>query len=103
MEVLKKGSVEPLLVAMRDRLTNLSTLASVTNLVFRVHDKEDDSEVQPDTTVLLDVDYPMTAICQIDTTLIGYVPGHTFKLYLQFDDGSSSPILGPEEFRVEDD
>jgi hypothetical protein len=45
----------------------------------------------------------MTAILQIDTTLIGYVAGHTYKVYLSFVDGSSVPIKGPHEFRVEDD
>lgn len=103
MEVVKKGSVEPLLVAMRDRLSNINSLAAVTNLRFYVRDKADNSLTQPDTTVLLDGDYPMTAICQIDTTLVGYIANHTYKLYIKFDDGSSSPVLGPEEFRVEDD
>jgi hypothetical protein len=103
VEVIKKGSVEPLLVATRDRLSNISTLGGVTNLRFQVKDKLDDTEVQPDTPATLDTDFPMTAICEIDTSLAGYEHNHEYKLYLKFDDGSAAPILGPHFFRVEDD
>ena len=103
MEVLKKGTVEPLLLALRDRLENIASLASVADLRFSVSDKEDDSEVQPDTTVTVDVDFPMTAICQVDTTLVGYVANHEYKLYLKFTEGTSAVKKGPFYFRVEDD
>jgi len=68
-----------------------------------VRDKLDDSVTQPDTTATLDPDFPMTAICEIETTLAGYIHNHEYKLYLKFDDGSAAPILGPHFFRVEDD
>lgn len=103
MEVIKKGSVESLGVALRDRLGNVLTLASVTSLTFDVRAKSDNSVIQSNVTPLLDADYPMMALCGIDTTLSGYVGGDEYKLYLKYTTGSESPILGPRFFRVEDD
>lgn len=103
MEVLKKGSIESLLVAMRDRLGNINDLAAVTGLVFDTKKKSDGSAVQTGSVVALDPDYPMTAICPIDTTLAGYVGGEEYKLYIRYTAGSESPVKGPVFFRVEDD
>lgn len=103
MEVLKKGTVESLLVALRDRLNNISTLASVTDLKFDTRKKSDNSAIQTNVAVLLDSDWPMTAICQINTALTGYVGGDEYKLYLKWVAGSEAPIVGPLFFRVEDD
>lgn len=103
MEVLKKGSIESLLVAMRDRLGNVTDLSTVTSPTFDVRAKVDNSPVQMGSTWIVDADYPMTAICVIDTSLSGYVAGDEYKLYIRYTAGSESPIRGPIEFRVEDD
>ena len=103
MEVLKKGTVEPLLVALRDRLGNIDDLSTVSNAKFDVKAKVDNAAVQTDSPWTVDPGSPMTAICLIDTTLSAYVPGDEYKLYLKYAAGSESPVLGPIEFRVEDD
>jgi len=103
MEVLKKGSIESLVVALRDRLGNVSTLATVTNLKFDTKKKSDNTAVQSNVNAALDADIPMSAICEIDTTLAGYVAGEEYKLYVKYAAGSEAPILGPRFFRVEDD
>ena len=103
MEVFKKGTVEPLLVPLRDRLNNILDLATVSNLMYDTKKKSDNSACQSDALVALDSDYPMTAICEINTTLAAYASGEEYKLYLKFTSGSEAPILGPIFFRVEDD
>lgn len=103
MEVIKKGSIESLLVAMRDRLNNINDLSLVTNLRFDTKKKSDNSAVETDKAATLDPDYPMTAICPVDATLAGYVGGEEYKLYLKYTGGTESPIKGPVYFRVEDD
>jgi hypothetical protein len=103
MEVLKKGSVEPLLVPVRDRLNNITTLTGVSSLLFDTKKKSDNAAVETSVPVTLDPDWPMTAICLITTTLSGYVGGEEYKLYLKYTAGSEAPVLGPIFFRVEDD
>lgn len=106
MEVLKKGSIESLLVALGDRLNNINTLASVTGLVFDTKKKSDNSACQTGVAAALDTDYPMTAVCRIDTTMAAYdvTPDDAeFKLYVKYTAGTEAPILGPIYFRVEDD
>jgi hypothetical protein len=103
MEVLQKGTIEALIVAVRDRLNNISTLAPVTNKFFDVRKKSDNSAVQTNVPWTVDSDWPMQAICEIDTTLAGYTAGDDFKLYLKYTDGSESPVKGPLYFRVEAD
>ena len=103
MEVLKKGTVQSLLVPLRDRLGNIEDLAIVTNLRFDTKLKADDTACETNKLVVLDVDHPMTAICEIDTTIVAYTAGQEFKLYLKYTAGSENPILGPVFFRVEDD
>lgn len=103
MEVLEKGTIQSLLVALRDRLGNVSSLTTVSSLRFDTKKKSDNSAVQSNVTAVLDADYPMTAICEIDTTLSGYVAGEEYKLYLKYTSGTESPLLGPIYFRVEDD
>jgi hypothetical protein len=103
MEVLNKSTVESLLFPLRDRLGNILTLASITNLRFDTKKKSDNSVVQADIGASFDVDFPMTAICVIDTTLAAYVAGYEYKLYLKGTAGSENFVLGPEFFRVEDD
>lgn len=103
MEVIKKGSVESLLVPVRDRLGNITTLSGVTNLRFDTKKKSDNAACESNKLALLDPDYPMTAICEVDTSLVAYTSGEEFKLYLKYTAGSEAPILGPIFFRVEDD
>jgi hypothetical protein len=103
MEVLDKGTVEALIVALRDRLDNVTDLSTVSNRFFDVRRKEDDSPVQTNVAWTIDADFPMSAICEIDTTLPAYVAGDTYKLYLKYTSGSESPVKGPLYFRVEDD
>jgi hypothetical protein len=103
MEVIKKGSIESLLVPLRDRLGNIQSLGDVTSLKFDTKAKADDADVEIDKIATFDVDLPMTAICPIDSTLAGYDAGQEYKLYLKYTAGSESPVLGPIKFRVEDD
>jgi len=108
METLKKGTVQSLLVALRDRLGNVDTLASVTNLKFDTKKKSTGAACETNKTATFDADYPMTAICEIDTTLAAYSVDidddhEDFALYLKYTAGSENPILGPEFFRVESD
>lgn len=100
METIVKGSIESLAVALRDRLNNVSNLTVVSSPLFYVHDEETDAAVQPLTPFTIDPDFPMTAICEIDTTLAAYVKGGTYNLYVKYTSGSESPVLGPEKFRV---
>lgn len=103
MEVLRKGTIEPIMVAMRDRLENIADLSVVTNLKFDVRRKSDDTPCQTDSIWTTDSDFPMTAICLIDTTQPAYVSGEEYKLYIKYTSGSESPVKGPLFFRVEDD
>lgn len=103
MEVIKKGSIESLLLPLRDRLSNISNLNTVTSLVFDTKKKSDGSAVETAKAVWIDADFPMTAVCEINGTLSGYVGGEEYKLYLKYTAGTESPILGPIFFRVEDD
>ena len=101
MEVINKGSVESLLVPLRDRLGNLQTLADVTNLRFDTEAKADGSAIQTNAVAIFDADSPMTAICEIDSSLSGYAAG-VYLLYLKYTTGSEAPRLGPVEFRIEE-
>jgi hypothetical protein len=103
MEVIKKGSIEPLMVALRDRLENISNLGSVTDPKFDVRRKRDNAVCQSDVVWTYDPDFPMTAVCLIDTTQANYTAGDEFKLYLKYVAGSESAVKGPLFFRVEDD
>jgi len=103
MEVLTKGTVEALVVAMRDRLDNVTDLSLVLNRFFDVRRKSDDVSVQSNVPWTVDPDFPMSAVCEIDTTLSAYQVGDTYKLYLRYSSGSESPVKGPLEFRVEGD
>lgn len=110
MEVIKKGSVESLVVPLKDRLNNIIDLNDVTGLVFDTKKKMDDSACETDKVVFIDADNLMWAICEIDTTVAAYDPaddttGETgeYKLYVKYTAGTEAPILGPRFFRVEDD
>lgn len=110
MEVIKKGSIESLIIPLKDRLNNVNTLATVTGLVFDTKKKSDNSSCETDKVVVLDPDNPMWAICEIDSTGSNYDPSDPdtgekgeYKLYIKYDVGSESPIIGPIFFRVEDD
>jgi len=103
MEVLTKGTIEPLMVALRDRLENIDDLSTVLNPKFSTRKKSDDSAVESNKTWTVDPGFPMTALCLIDTTVSAYDAGETYKLYLTWEDGSQSPLKGPIEFRVEGD
>ena len=103
MEVLQKGSVEALIVALRDRLDNVNDLSLVLNKFFDVRRKSDDALVQTNVPWTVDADFPMSAICEIDTTISAYQVGDTYKLYLKYTSGSEAPVKGPLEFRVEGD
>jgi len=103
MEVLQKGTIEPIMVALRDRLENITDLALVTNPKFDVRRKSDDFACQTDAVWTTDSDFPMMAICLIDTTQAAYIAGEEYKLYLKYTSGSESPVKGPLFFRVEAD
>jgi hypothetical protein len=103
MEAIKKGSIEALIVPLRDRLGNVVNLTSVSNLKFSTTLKDDDTAVQTDAGVALDGDNPMYALCEIDTTLAAYVEDEEYKLYIKYTDGTEAPVLGPVFFRVVSD
>jgi len=103
MEVLKKGTIQSLLVPLRDRLGNINDLNTLTDLKFDTKKKSDNSAAQTNVVVFIDSDFPMTAICEVNTTLAGYVGGEEYKLYIKYVSGTENPILGPIYFRVEDD
>lgn len=103
MEVIKKGSVESLLVPLRDRLDNVTNLNLLSSFKFDTKKKSDNAAVESNKNVWIDPDYPMTAVCEIDSSLSGYAGGEQYKLYLKYISGTEAPILGPIFFRVEDD
>lgn len=103
MEVITKGSVEPLMVALRDRLNNVDDLTVVSGKLYSVKKKSDDSAVQTNQTWVVDPDFPMYALCMIDTTLAAYTPGDTYKLYVKWDESGSQVVKGPLYFNVESD
>lgn len=110
MEVLKKGSIESLIVPLRDRLRNVTDLNTVTGLVFDTKKKSDDTDCETDKIIVIDSDNLMWAICEIDTTDASYAPSDPvtgekgeYKLYVKYTAGSEAPIIGPIFFRVEDD
>lgn len=104
MEVLNKGTIEPIVVVLRDRLGNVVDLSTdVTNVLYSTHEKVAKTAVQTDQPATFDGDYPMYALCEIDTTLAGYVVGEEYLLYLKYTAGSETPRIGPVPFRVEAD
>ena len=103
MEVIKKGSVESLIVALRDRLGNVSDLNDVTSLLFDTKKKENNAACETNKVIVIDPEYPMSAVCSIDTTLVAYEAGKEYKLYIKYTAGSEAPVIGPRFFRVEDD
>lgn len=104
MEALKKGTVQSLLVAVRDRLNNVDNLSTdVSSLRFDTKKKSDMTACETNKLCATDSDYPMTAICEIDTTLVSYVAKEEYALYLKYSAGTENPVLGPVYFRVEDD
>lgn len=106
MEVIRKGSVEPLLVGLNDRLRNVSDLDVVPGKLYDVRRKVDDAAVQTNEVWVVDEDYPMYAICMIDTTLGGYTTdsqNNEFKLYVKWEGSGEQVVKGPLYFRVESD
>lgn len=101
MEVIVKGSVQSLLVALRDRLGNLTSLDDATSVTFDVQPKGGGTAIESNVPVTFDADDPMVAICEVDTTDSGYTAGEEYWMYLKYTTGSESPILGPVKFRVE--
>lgn len=105
--VLQKGTIEPLIVDMRDRLETITNMATVTNLRFSVKDRAGNIEIAsgiPTTDA-------MKVICLIDTTGASWdqdivkagVQGDEYRLYISFTDGSAAPLILVGKFRVEDD
>jgi hypothetical protein len=101
--VLKKGTIEPLIVDMRDRLETITDMSTVTNLRFDVTDMAGNAEV---TNGIPSTD-GMRVVCLIDTTGAGWVApdqtGEEYRLYIRFTDGSAAPLLLVGKFRVEND
>jgi hypothetical protein len=96
--VLNKGTIEPVIVSMRDKLENIDDMATVTNLRFDVKDSAGVTEILngvPSTS-------GMRVICVIDTTGVGWTTDE-YRLYLKFTDGVTNPELLVGKFRVEDD
>ena len=103
MEALKKGTVEALMVAMRDRLGVITDLTNpaVASPTFEVRKKDDDALIQSGVWVPADQPgHEMTALVEIDTTLVGYVEEEEYKLYLSYSTGTENPKKGPLFFRV---
>lgn len=96
--VLNKGTIEPVIISMRDKLETVDDMADVTNLRFDVKDSAGNAEV----TNGLPTTAGMKVICVIDTTGAGWTTDE-YRLYLKFTDGSTNPELLVGKFRVEDD
>lgn len=103
MEVLTKGTVEVLIVPLRDRLSNIDSLDVVGGKLFDIDRKSDDESVVANGVWFTDVDHPMYALCNIDTTLSDFTPGDEYKLTIKWTSGSEQVKKGPFYFRVEDD
>lgn len=101
--VMQKGSVEPIVIDMRDRLENLTDMGTVSNLRFSVKDSAGAVEVAAGTPST----DAMKVICLIDTTGASWSApdqtGDEYRLYLTFQDGSATPLLLIGKFRVEND
>jgi len=102
VDILKKNTVEPVLVSLRDRLQNITDLSTVTTPRFDVRDSADVLKITNGIPTF-DADHPMTAICLIDTSTGGGWASDEYRLYFKYTDGSSMPILFAGKFRVEDD
>jgi len=103
LEVLKKGTVEPILIHLRDRLEGIDDLSTdVTNPRFDVVDSADVVKISNGVPTFI-IGHPMIAVCLIDTTTGGGWPNDEYRLYFKYSDGSSNPVLYAGKFRVEDD
>lgn len=91
--VISDGSVESIVVNVRDATRNLTALPVGTT--FDIEDA-DGEVVLADQAATVD---ELDAYCQIDTNNVLLVPGD-YDLYLNFTDGSESPRLGPHKFSI---
>jgi hypothetical protein len=92
---LPKGTIEHLIVQVKDRLNNVTDLSLLTPL-FDVRKRGASSYiVQGAVPTILD----MTLYCLVDTTVADYVSG-TYELFVYFDNTPELPRLGPFEFEV---
>lgn len=91
---INKGTVEEIVVDVVDLLNNLTTLTG-TSPTFKVYANGILAAVQTGTPTISS----LRALCLIDTTLAGYVPGE-YNLYVGFTNVPETPLLGPVKFRV---
>lgn len=92
---LPKGTIEHLIVQVKDRLNNVNDLSTLTPRY--------DIRRQGDPTLLFTA-LPATAIgmalyCLVDTTADAYTNG-TYELFAYFDNLPEIPRLGPFEFDI---
>ena len=93
--LLNKGTIEHLIVDVRDRLKNLTSLTG-TNAAFDIRLEGSDTwlvTASPATVA------GMSAYCLVDTTPSGFVDG-VYELFLYFNNLPEVPRLGPFEFEV---
>lgn len=92
---LNKNSIEFLPVLVSDRLGGISTLDGYVKH-YRVTDINE-TQVVAWTTCNND---GMTVLPLIDTTVVGFADGGTYKLYIRIAINPEVPILGPFSFEV---
>ncbi|SRR6266576_1063114 len=92
---LPKGTIEHLIVQVKDRLNNVSNLETLTPR----YDIRREGGTEYLFTALSATVIGMTLYCLVDTTPDGYTNG-TYELFVYFDNLPEIPRLGPFEFDV---
>lgn len=96
MEVLAKGTVEPLVTRVTDTLGNVTSLSSAT---FDVYTNDDEETQVIDAQVAIVDD--MLIITVVDTTVDEFEEGE-YKMFVNFPIGAITLRQGPFYFRVDD-
>jgi hypothetical protein len=92
---LAKGTIEHVIVEVKDVLENLATLVG-TSPVFSTRLEYESTYIEQDIAASV---IGLKAFCLIDTTQVGYVVG-VYNLFLQFNNLPEVPRLGPMNFEV---
>lgn len=91
--VITKGSIESIIVRVRDQVHEVDALPGTTR--FDILDA-DEAPVLVDQVPTLD---GLEAICVIDSTNV-LLPEGDYDLYLHFPVGVETPRLGPHKFSI---
>lgn len=94
---LKQGTVETLLIDVKDQLGNLSDLSTATPR-FSVYREDRTEALIIEQAATVDPSEPMVARCLVNVGF-DWLPG-PYVLYLDFQASPDSPYLGPFPFKV---